>query len=160
MLTRITKTLTRILLAMGAAVLAMMMFLTATDVILRYLLNRPLSGAFELVEYMMAILIPFSVVYCADQKSHVAVELVLGRFSKKVRNFFGLATTLATLLFVLVMAWQNVLYIGEMYRSRMTSAVLLIPTYPFVAATAIGISAFALVLLSDWLDLLSEVKKS
>ena len=55
-------------IAMG--ILAAMMFLTATDVILRYIFNRPISGAYELIEYMMAILIPFALAYCALQGSH------------------------------------------------------------------------------------------
>ncbi|MGD9209961.1 MAG: TRAP transporter small permease [Desulfobacteraceae bacterium] len=153
MIAKIASMVTRILLAMGAAVLAMMMFLTAIDVFLRYLFNSPISGAFELVEFMMAIFIPFSIVYCAEQKNHVAVELVLGRFPARIQNFFNIITTLITMLFALVIAWQNYLYIEEMFTSQMTSSVLLIPVYPFVAPVAIGITAFALVLLPQWFDL-------
>ncbi len=159
MLQIIAKKITRILLAIGASVLAMMMFLTAMDVALRYIFNRPLTGAFELAEYMMAIFIPFSIVFCADQKSHVAVELILGRFSQRVQQFFDIITTVVTMIFAILIAWQNYIYIGETYQSQMTSPVLMIPTYPFVIPTALGIGAFALVLLAQWFELFGEVKK-
>ena len=150
---KLSTMITRVLLAIGCAVLAMMMFLTAIDVGLRYLLNRPLAGAFELVEFMMAIFIPFSVVYCAEQRSHVAVELIMKRFPKMVQHVVNIVTTFLTMAFVVVIAWQGFLYIGEMFESEMTSAVLLIPVYPFVATVAIGMATFAVVLLPQWLEL-------
>jgi hypothetical protein len=51
-----------------------------------------------------------------------------------------------SIVFVGLISWQNFLYIGEMYRSHLTSAVLKIPTYPFVAATAVGMTVFAVVM--------------
>jgi TRAP-type C4-dicarboxylate transport system permease small subunit len=159
MLSTVTKHITRLLLAIGATVLALMMFLTALDVVLRYLFNRPLAGAFELVEYMMAVFIPFSIAYCADQKGHVAVELILGRLPKKAQSICDIATTFVTMLFAIAIAWENVLYIGEIFASKLTSAVLLIPTYPFVAPAAIGIATFALILMVRLFEFFSGVKK-
>lgn len=146
MLATVAKTITRILIAIGTSILVLMMFLTALDVGLRYALNRPLTGAFELVELMMAVLVPFCIVYCADQKGHVAVEMIMDRFPKKVQQIAGMITTFITLIFAMVIAWQNILYLFEVKASNLTSTVLLIPTYPFVAPVAIGIGAFALVL--------------
>ena len=141
-------------IAMG--IVAAMMFLTATDVILRYIFNRPISGAFELIEYMMAILIPFGLAYCALQGGHVSVDLVVSRFSKKSRSILGSITTLLCLGLFLLITWQNVLYIRENFESKLTSAVLLIPVYPFVTAVAIGSAALCLVLVIDFLNYLTE----
>lgn len=151
--------MTQVLLVIGAAVLAMMMFLTAADVVLRYLFNRPISGALELVEYLMAILIPFSLAYCAWHRSHVAVELVMGRFSKRVQAAVNSLTTLLAVGFALLIVWQNLLYVGEYFRSQMTSSVLLIPSYPFIAPVAIGFFLFALILACRLFEYLGEVFK-
>lgn len=159
MLATIAKKLTQVLIAIGAAMLALMMFLTAVDVGLRYAFNRPLAGAFELVGYMMAIFVPFSVAYCAQQKGHVSVDLIMGQFPPKVRLFSEIFTTFITLIFVSAISWQNVLYFFEVKASGLTSAVLLIPEYPFVAPTAIAFGAFALILLVHLLELFSEVNK-
>lgn len=160
MLALAAKIVSRILIAIGATILALMMFLTALDVGLRYIFNSPLSGAFELVEYMMAIVIPFSIVYCAEERGHVSVELILARFPKKIQVVVDILTTLAALLFTIVVAWQNFLYIGEVYDSHLTSSVLLIPTYPFVIPVALGIGAFALMLLVHLVEIISKVKNT
>lgn len=143
--TKIVRRITQVLLAIAAAVLAVMMMLTAIDVVMRYIVNRPISGAFELTEYMMAIFVPFSIVYCADQKGHVSVELLLKKFPQSVQRCVGILTSVLTMLFAMFMAWQNILYVGETYSDKLTSAVLLIPAFPFIAPVAIGIGVYALV---------------
>lgn len=146
-------TITLMLLIIGATVLVLMMLLTAWDVLLRYLFNRPVSGAFELIEYMMAVFIPFSVVYCARRREHVAVDLIMNFFGADVRRGFECLTSLVTAIFAGLVTWQCSLYVGSMLKSKMTSAVLLIPVYPFVAAVTIGMGAFALVTLINILTL-------
>ena len=150
------RPLIKVLNGIAMGIVAAMMFLTATDVILRYLFNRPIMGAFELIEYMMAILIPFGLAYCALQGGHVSVDLVVSRFSKKSRSILGSITTLLCLGLFLLITWQNVLYIRENFESKLTSAVLLIPVYPFVTAVAIGSAALCLVLVIDFLNYLTE----
>ncbi len=140
----IARWINQALLAVGAATLAVMMFLTAADVAGRYLLNRPISGALEGVEFLMAVLIPFSIAYCAYQRAHVAVELIMGRFSRRVRRVVDSLMTLLTILFMGVLCWQNMLYVHEMRASQMTSAVLLIPAWPFVIPAAVGAGVFVL----------------
>jgi TRAP-type C4-dicarboxylate transport system permease small subunit len=156
MLEKFAKLITRVLLAIAATVLALMMFLTATDVLLRYIFNRPLSGAFELVEYMMALVVPFSIVYCAEQKSHVAVDLIMDHMPKNFQRVVGILMLFATIAFAILITWENILYVRETYATKLTSAVLLIPTYPFVAPVAIGIGAFAVVLCVQLLQCFSE----
>jgi TRAP-type transport system small permease protein len=158
MLESFAKWITRVLLAIAAAVLALMMFLTATDVLLRYVFNRPLPGAYELVEYMMALIVPFSIVYCAEQKSHVAVDLIMDHMPRRFQKYAAIGVTLITLAFTVLITWQNILYIGETYASKVTSAVLLIPAYPFVAPVAIGIGSVAVILLVQLREYFSEGK--
>ena len=159
MLAAIAKKLAKVLGFIGAVMLAMMMFLTALDVGLRYVFNRPLAGAFELVGYMMAIFVPFSIAYCAQRKGHVSVDLIMQQFPHKLRVFIRIITTFIALIFVSVISWQNVLYFFEVKASGLTSAVLLIPRYPFVAPIAIAFATFALVLLVRLVELFSEVTR-
>lgn len=159
MLATIAKKLSIFLIAIGATMLVLMMFLTVVDVGLRYVFNRPLSGAFELVGYMMAIFVPFSIAYCGHKNEHITVDLFMDRFSSKTRSIADIITTFITLLFAIVIAWQNVLYFFEVKGSGLTSSVLLIPEYPFIAPTAIAFATFALILLVRLINLFSEVNK-
>jgi TRAP-type C4-dicarboxylate transport system permease small subunit len=138
--------LIKVMVCLATASLAAMMFLMAADVVGRYFFNSPISGGLELVEYLMAVIVPLSVAYCALQGAHVSVELLVDRLHPAVRQVIKIFTSTLSIVFVGLISWQNFLYIGEMYRSHLTSAVLKIPTYPFVAATAVGMTVFAVVM--------------
>ena len=133
----------------GSVSLALMMFLTAVDVACRYLFNSPIAGALELVEYMMAVLIPFSVAYCGFCKSHVAVEFIMDQFPRKLQGFVDVCMSAITLVFLMVITWQTCLYVVETFESKLTSSVLLIVAYPFVIPIALGMAVFSLVILND-----------
>jgi TRAP-type C4-dicarboxylate transport system permease small subunit len=158
-LNRVVALISRYINSVAAGILIAMMFLTAADVLLRYLFNRPISGSFEITEYMMAIIVSFGLAHCAIQKGHVRVDLVLSRFTPKGQAVISSFMYLLSFVFFVLVTWQSLLYIGKIFKSHLTSAVLLIPNFPFVALLAIGIAVFSLVLLVDFLDYLSQVVK-
>ena len=138
---------TRVLTVIAATALTLMMFLTAADVACRYFMNKPISGAMELVEYVMAVIVPFSIAYCALIKSHVAVDLIVDHFPKKLQRICQVIVTIPSIGFILLICWQSYLSIFSTYESEITSAVLLIPAYPFVIPVAIGTLVFAGIML-------------
>ncbi len=151
----ITNPLVNILLTIGASVLALMMFLTVVDVVGRYAFNKPIAGAFELVEFMMATFVPFAFVYCQKEKSHISVDLVVDRLPKGFQGFLDIVMTLLTIGFYGLIAWQSFYNITEEFESKMTSAVLLIPTYPFVIPASIAFVVLTLLLLLHFFQTLS-----
>jgi TRAP-type C4-dicarboxylate transport system permease small subunit len=152
----INQVLVAVLRNIAIWVLCAMMFLTAADVLLRYLFNRPITGAFELVEYMMAILIAFSIVHCAHQRAHVNVDILIERLSKRTRATISCINTFLTLVLFILMTWQTFSYIIDEYESGLTSAVLYIPVYPFVTLVFIAFTILCLVILAEFLNRLSE----
>lgn len=137
----------KVLSAIAGTSLAMMMFLMAADVVCRYLFNSPIPGALELVEYMMAITIPLSIAFCAAQRSHVAVEMIVERLPYPVRVGVSIIVTSLMILFVAIVSRQSFLNIIDSYQSNITSAVLHIPAYPFAVPVALGMSFYTLFLL-------------
>ncbi|NWG02631.1 MAG: TRAP transporter small permease [Syntrophaceae bacterium] len=146
-----------ILLVIGAGMVAGMMLLTACDVALRYIFNRPITGAYEVIAFFMAIVVPFGIAYCGHQGSHVVVDLLVVRLPKKLRAIIGSVTAFLTLGLFILITWQNFIYIQEQYQSKLTSAVLLIPVYPFIGIVAVASAVFCLVLLIDFFKSISEV---
>ncbi len=136
-----------VLANLAAVVLALMMFLMATDVVSRYIFNSPIPGALELVEYMMAIVVPLAIAYCAAHRSHVSVEMVVERLSSPVRRAVSVVVTILSIAFIALVSWENFLNIGDTYASKMTSAVLHIPAYPFVVPVALGMSLYTIIML-------------
>lgn len=153
----INRPMVNILKSIAMVTLAIMMFLTAADVFLRYLINRPISGAYEIIEYLMAILVSFSVVYCAYEKAHISVDVFISPLSKRIRVILSAITVFLAFLFFLFMTLQAFINIGDEYRSGITSAVLLIPAFPFVGTLAVAFGLLCLVLLADFLSLLRDI---
>lgn len=156
-LDRIIEPVKKLLLIIASAVLALMMLLTALDVGMRYILNAPIPGALELVEYMMAILVPFAVAVMAYAKGHIGVDLFIERFPDWLQTVVGCLTTLLTTALYAVLTWQCALYVGEEFHSEVTSAVLLIPQYPFIAALLAAFALLTLITLMHFFEYLSKV---
>jgi TRAP-type C4-dicarboxylate transport system permease small subunit len=144
---RVTRPVVSLLKIIAMGILFLMMLLTATDVIGRYVFNRPLTGAVEIVEFMMAVMVSFGIAYCAMIGGHVSVDIVVMHFSKKTQAIIESITSCAALVFFILITWQNVIYIEDNYLSKLKTPVLHIAVYPFVALVAIGLAALCLVLL-------------
>lgn len=155
----VIRIITRILLAVAGTALAAMMFLTALDVIMRYVFNQPISAVPELVEYLMVGCVSFGIAYCAYHKQHVTVDMFMILLPKRVQAFFNFITNAVAMLFILLTTWQSILYIKKIYSSNLASPVLYIPAYPFVAAVALGFGVFFVILVIHTFEALSEVKK-
>lgn len=153
---RLSGRVSRILLIVGACILSAMMFLIMADVLLRYVFSKPISGAYEMVQYMMAIVIPFGIVYCAHEKGHVSVDVLFDLLPNKTKDILNCIIYLIVLVLFLLVAWQNISFVSETYKSGYTSPVLYVPAYPFVGTIAIGFTVLCLVLLIDFLNALLE----
>jgi TRAP-type C4-dicarboxylate transport system permease small subunit len=153
---RVTHPIVSVLKSIAMGILVIMMFLTAMDVFFRYIFNRPITGSYELIEFMMATLVAFGIAYCAVIDGHVSVDLVVARFSEKTQAIIGSITSLLSLCLFILITWQNILYIRENFHSKLTSAVLFIPVYPFIVAMAIGFAVLCMVLLTNLFRYLSE----
>ena len=156
---RVISPVSKVLVGVGATVLAAMMFLTASDVTLRYVFNHPIIGAFDLTVYMMVILFAFALPYCAVKKGHVRVDLLLGRLPQKVQTIINSVTTPLGLGLFALITWQTIVYMKIQHDTNIISSVLLIPRYPFVGLLFLGIACLSIILLADFLKLLSEVTK-
>ena len=155
MITRIARaidhgfnTASEVLHRIGNIVLMFTMLLTAADVILR-LVKHPIMGAFDVTEYMMAILVAFGLAYCSIQKGHVSVDFVMRHLPARMQDIIGIFTTLASFALVSIMAYWSWLQMLTQYSTGVTSSVLPIPQYPFVGTVALGLFMLALVLLAE-----------
>jgi len=152
--------LSRVIHRVGGIVLAAMMFLTAADVFLRYLFNRPISGALELNENMLVILVFFSVAYTAIQKGHVRVEVLITQLSQKAQSVIEIISGFVTFVLSLMITWQAFVLALEKMEQGLTTAVLFIPVFPFIFMVAFGSGLLSLVLLVDLVHSVDQVVRS
>ncbi len=158
-LAKIIYPTSRIVNIVGAIVLAMMMFLVAADVTLRYGIDRPILGSVELVELMMIIVVFLAVAYTASQRGHVAIELVTSRFPQRAQAILDVFTSFLSLFFIVLVIWRSILRGNTMWHDHHVTTVLSIPVFPFLYIIAFGCLLLAIVLIANILDSLAQAIK-
>lgn len=154
---RLVQPLVKVVAFAAGFGLLFMMCVTTLDVILRFL-KLPLSGAYELVEYGMALTLGFSVTVAAHTRTHITVDIITQKLKRNTEKTLAAAATLVAALYTFPCFWQTTLQIKEMYASKMTSAVLHISVYPFTAIVALSLLLTVVVLIADIFNLLAERK--
>ena len=119
-----------------AIFLFVMMALTAADVVCRYFFNAPISGAFEIVQYLMAIVVFTGLPVTTASDGHLAVSLIPrtmgGRIGRLHRIFVRLLSSVALLL----IAWRMTVQAQILDGSQAISGYLQLPLAPIAAVMA------------------------
>ena len=133
---RSTEWIARSINGVGATALTLMMLLTAVDVCLRYIFDSPITGSYELTEFMMAILVAFGLAYTAVHQGHINVDLLITNTSQRTQAVINSITALLSVGFFVLMTWRSFFYAEKLRIDGYTSQSLLIPTYPFAYVVA------------------------
>ena len=158
-LSKVIRPLSGVIYSVGLGVLAALMFMTAADVILRYLFNRPIAGTFDITMFMMAILVSFGLAYCAIKKGHVRVDLVVEHLPKRAQAIIDSITGLFAVGLFALITWQSAFYVMTLWSSGVKSMELVVPFYPYAGMVALGSACLTIVLIVDFLEFLSEAIK-
>ena len=132
------------LLGIAASVLLFgMMVLTFFDVVGRYLLNRPIRGAFELTELTLLVLIFAGLPLVSHADEHVTMDFIDRMLPQRaVPILVRLIHALVAAVFFFL-TWQVLIKAGRIAGYGDTTDVLRIPVGPFVyfMAAMIGLTA-------------------
>ncbi len=140
--------LSRVMNAIAGIALVFLMFLTISDVILRFF-KRPIVGTYELVAFSGAVVIGFSLPLTSWLRAHIFVDFFILKFSKKVQNIFHVATRCVAMLLFMVAGWNLVIYGLDLRKSGEVSATLQMPFYPIAFGVALSCFILCLVFLCD-----------
>jgi len=162
--------LAKILYWIAGIAIVSMMLLTCADIVLRFAVTlyhkfhwqflspfKPIPGTYELVCFLGSVAVAFAMAHTSVEKGHVAVSIVVRLLPKKVQAFINVITTLFGLFFFIILAWQSVIYAGDLHASGEVSATLMLPFYPFVYGIGFASASVCLVLLVDLSKNVSEV---
>ena len=149
----------RFLLFIGQITLIFMVMLTVADVFLRYVLNRPILGSYELTEFMMAVLVFSTIGYTMVVKGHVVVDLVFTKLPQRSKDILECITSFIAFILFAVVAWRNALQASTAWGRNDVTAELFIPISPFILFVAIGIAVLSLVLFTQFIQSLAKAIK-
>ena len=156
---RVTNPVSRIADGLGRVVLALMVLLITLDVVLRYFFNRPIKGSYELVEFMMVVLVYLGLAYTQTAKGHISISLLTSKLSPANNAVIGSITNVLSLGIFSLITWRCILQ-AEVARTKgAISDVLFIPNFPFMWLDVFGSSLLCLVFLLDFIRSLNAVIK-
>jgi len=147
-------------IAAGVCILTMML-LTCTDVFLR-LFRHPITGTYEIVGFLGALFVSFSLAYTSYQRGHIAVDFLIQKFSENIRGVVMCINDLLGSVLFLLIARQCVFYANSLKSSGTVSMTLQMPVYPVAYGLAMGCGLLGLLLffisLSNILNILKTHK--
>lgn len=120
-------------------------FLVVVNVIMRTIFNRPFLGTYEYVGFSTALIVGFSLAYCAIMESHIAVDLLTNQLPNGVKEVVVSLAEVISFIFVALVTWQLVKYGGSIHSTGLVSPTTEVPIYPFIYLLALGFLALSIV---------------
>jgi len=158
-LDKVSQALNQVLIWMAGVFLAAMIFLTCTNILLR-LVWAPVRGAFELMGYLGAIVTAFALGYTQMKRGHIAVDILVQRFSRRTQKVLNGINHFICMIFFSIAAWQIAKYGMTLWRTGEVTETLRIIYYPFTFGVVVGCAALSVAFLTDFLKSVLAVKDS
>jgi TRAP-type C4-dicarboxylate transport system permease small subunit len=152
-LNKLSHYLNQALIWIAGCFLAAMILLTCANIFMR-IVWVPVSGTFELMGYFGAIVTAFALGYTQIKRGHIAVDIVVLGFSKKIQKILNAVNCLICMIFFSVVAWQIAKYATTLWKTGEVTETLRIVYYPFTYGVAFGCAILSLVFLIDFLKAL------
>jgi TRAP-type C4-dicarboxylate transport system permease small subunit len=156
-LDKVNQVLNQVLIGIAGFFVAAMILLTCANVFLR-LVWVPVGGTFELMGYFGAIVTAFALGYTQMKRGHVAVDILVKRFSKKTQGVLKAINDCICMGFFAVVAWQISRYGITLLKTGEVTETLRIIYYPFTFGVALGCATLSLVFLTDLLKSVVPMK--
>ena len=145
-LMRYVNSINNTLCIVALALLAVLMFLTATDVTGRFF-GYPIRGALQMSEMMQVMIICLAWPFTTATMGHVRVDFFVSHFPLWLQNKIDIITNILTLFVFILIAWQGVILTMSNMEMGDLVAIINIPLFPFQIIVVIGafVNCFALV---------------
>ena len=156
-LSRASKTLGYI----ACGVLGAMLLIYTFNVVGRFVFNRPLLGADEIVDLGLGALVSLALSYTALNKGHVRIDLITSKLPKRSQAIIDSITSLLGTGFWAVIAYLAGLrgWIG-VFGENESTFILGIPLAPFMFVMAVGCFMLSLQLLIEFCHVVTQAFRS
>lgn len=138
----------------ACVVLFAMMALTFVDVLGRYLFNRPLPGAYEMIAFMMPLMIFAVLPVVCYREGHVTVDLLQGVTPRSWHRWQGGAVSLLGAAVLGALAWRLFVQAVDNGRNNEVSTEHLWPLsifgYFMAAMSVLASASLLLVAVQHW----------
>jgi TRAP-type transport system small permease protein len=153
--------ISRVMAAVAAVVLGAMMMIGVVDVCGRFFFNKPMEGSFELGGILLVTAGTWGMAYCQMQKSNIRIDVITGRFPKKVQSVFNILAYIFCIVAAGVTTWRTSLMTHEYMVATLgnLTSTLRIPYWPFMLTLAMGFAWLTVIFVYDLIKSIIEVCK-
>ena len=138
--------LSRLLNYLAAVAILAMMLLTCADVVLRFF-RRPVPGTYELVGFMGAVFVSFSLGQTSLDRGHIAVDFLVRKFSQKTQQVVEAINAAVCCVMFAFICRQSAVYADTVRQAGEVSMTLQMPLHPIIYGIAVGCGVLSAVLL-------------
>lgn|GEM_PF-1432951 len=132
-------TFKKIPLAIASVALIVMMLVTVIHVIGRLFFDSPLYGGIEIISLCGIFLISFAIGYTQAERSHIIIEILTHRLSKRLQSFFTVLSLFISFCAVTLLGWGAFLFTYDALIKRGSKTPILhLPAAPFRVILVIG----------------------
>ncbi|WP_165352841.1 TRAP transporter small permease [Loktanella sp. IMCC34160] len=114
----------------AATILFCLVLITCVDVVGRYILDTPLTGAFELTEVLLAALVFLALPLATERREHVEVDL-LGLLGPRWNTLFSAFAGLFSAALLATFSWRLASHAWKAAQDGSVTNALEIPLAPF-----------------------------
>ena len=129
----------KILNVISAVTLTLIMLLTVADVLLRAW-GKPILGTYEVVSILLAVVIGLSIPKVSLDRTHVFMEFLLERLSRKSKAVMQTVTRVFCIVLFLLIGYNLFSIANEFRISGEVTNTIRLPFYP--VAYAVGVCCF------------------
>ncbi|CAB1061968.1 hypothetical protein D1BOALGB6SA_6744 [Olavius sp. associated proteobacterium Delta 1] len=144
----------------AGGMVGMLMFLVFVDVVGRYLFNKPIFGAYELVEVLMGSLIFAGLPLVSRAQQHISVDFVSNLLPDRLKPIQALIVNLLCAVTAMVISWRIWVYGERLNRVNETTLELQIPRGIIAQTMAVMAALTALALFLNVWDSVKAVKSN
>jgi TRAP-type mannitol/chloroaromatic compound transport system permease small subunit len=140
-------------LGMGANLaLLLIMFGVSADAILRYALDRPITGTLEGVELLLVFAVFLSLARTQAERGHIAVDIITERLSGRPRAALEALTALLGLVLFGAVTWATGgMALRSWQMGEYSAGLIAFPIYPSRILVALGSLLLSLQLLLEFI---------
>ena len=142
----------------GAACLVLMTLLTCVDVVGRFL-RHPVFGSVEIMSFLGTFAVAMALPLTHKLKGHIGVEIIVTKFSRRIRAFIDLCTCILSLGLFGLVGWQMFEYSIKFKESGEVSMNLELPEYLIIFVVAVCFMVFSVIILKDIIDNFQALRK-
>ena len=113
------------------------LIITVIDILGIKLINKPVPGGIEIVGYLGAITISFSLPYIQYRGENIYVDFFIRKFSRNLKKFISILTSLLGITLFVLLSWQSYYFGVVLKNTKEISPTLRIPFYPIVYGIAL-----------------------